>query len=72
MVTVYSQPGCGQCKNVIRFLNNNKIEHEVKDIREDSEALDRIVSLGYNGTPVVEANGEHFKGFDLEKLDALK
>jgi glutaredoxin-like protein NrdH len=72
MVTVYSQPGCGKCKSVIRFLDKNKINHEVLDIREDPKAYDRLVSLGYNGTPVIEANGEHFQGFDPVKLQTLK
>lgn len=72
IVTLYSQPGCGPCVGVERFLEASNIPFEIRNIREDSDAAARVVELGYTGTPVIEHPGGHFKGYDPEKLTALK
>jgi len=67
-VTLYSQPGCGPCVGVESALDRMGIPFEKRNIREDSEAYDRMVELGYTGTPVVEHPGGHFKGFDPSEI----
>lgn len=70
-VTVYTQPGCGPCIGLTRRLDALGIDYDLRDIRVDESAADRVRELGYTGTPVVEHPGGHFKGFDTEKVQEL-
>lgn len=75
-VILYTQPGCGPCVAVKRFLVKHEIAHLTLDIRENPEALKRVQELGYNGTPVVEVvtrdGNFHWKDFRIDKLTHLK
>lgn len=70
-VTLYSQPGCGPCVGVERALTAAKVPFEVRDIRSDEAAYQRIKELGYMGTPVVEHPGGHFHGYNPEEVSAI-
>lgn len=71
-VTLYSQPGCGPCAAVKSALKRYDIDHTVVNIREDEEAMSRLVKLGYQGTPVVEtSDGDHWYGFDMDRIKKL-
>lgn len=72
MVKLYTQEGCPDCRRVESFFKRNNVAFEVLNIREDEAALNRVKELGYTGTPVIEANGQHWKGYDPEKLVTLK
>lgn len=71
-VILYSQPSCGPCVGVESYLKASKIPFTKVDIREDEAAYQRIVELGYTGTPVIEHPEGHFKGYDPEKLNSIK
>lgn len=71
-VTLYSQPGCGPCVGVEKYLERSKIPFQIRNIREDAEAANRVAELGYSGTPVIEHPHGHFNGFNPEKLEAIK
>lgn len=72
-VTVYSKPNCMQCQFTKRFLKENDIAFETKDVEEDEEALQEVMKLGFKSLPVVSAEGkEPFSGFRPDKLMALK
>lgn len=72
LVTLYSQPGCGPCVGVEKYLDRSGIPFEKLDITVDPAAHARVVELGYTGTPVIEHPEGHFKGYDPEKLEAIK
>lgn len=72
LVTLYSQPGCGPCVGVEKYLERSHIPFQIRNIREDEEANARVAELGYIGTPVIEHPGGHFQGFNPEKLDSIK
>ncbi len=42
-----------------------------KNIREDQEALQELVGLGYQSTPVTLIDGEAIVGFDQAKIEKL-
>lgn len=65
MYTLYTQPGCGPCIAVKRQLTTRNIPFELKDIRQDANALARVKELGYTGTPVLEAGDRHAGGQSL-------
>lgn len=71
-VILYSQPGCGPCVGVEKYLERAKIPFEIRNIREDEAAAARVVELGYSGTPVIEHPDGHFNGYNPEKLESIK
>lgn len=71
-VTLYTQPGCGPCIGLCRLLDAAGIVYEIRDIRSDPSAADRVRELGYTGTPVLEHPDGHFQGADVTKVAELK
>lgn len=69
---VYSQPGCNPCILVKNYLLDKGIEVEVRDIRENSEYLDALITLGFQSTPVTAVDGKKpVAGFNPPALDSL-
>ena len=71
MVSVLGKPACVQCSATTRKLDSLGIEYEYIDMTTDPSALARAKNLGYLQAPVVIADGEHWSGFDPDKLDQL-
>ena len=71
MVKVYTLPACVQCDSTKRVLKKKFIEFEEIDMSKDPDALAQVRELGYTAAPVVFANGEHWSGFRIEKLNNL-
>ncbi len=42
-----------------------------KNIREDQEALQELIGMGYQSTPVTLIDGEAIVGFDQAKIEKL-
>lgn len=72
MVTIYSQPGCNPCRMTKKALNRAGVDYKDVDVTTDEAALTYIKNLGYQAVPVIEANGEHWFGYNPEKLASLK
>ncbi|MDO4253384.1 MAG: glutaredoxin-like protein NrdH [Rothia sp. (in: high G+C Gram-positive bacteria)] len=70
-VTVYTKPSCVQCNMTYRALDKNGIEYSTVDVTQDAAALARITELGYMQAPVVIAGGEHWSGFQPDRINAL-
>jgi glutaredoxin-like protein NrdH len=71
-ITVYTKPGCVQCKAVCRLLDKMDIQYQKVDISTDSEAREYVMALGYLQAPVVYAGPDkHFAGFRPDQLKAL-
>lgn len=67
---VYTQPGCGECMFVMKWLESRDVEYEAINIRENDEALEKVQSSGYSSLPVVEIDGEIvFNRFNEDKLE---
>lgn len=72
MVTVLSKPACVQCTATKKWLEARGVEHTVKDMSVDDEALGLAKSLGHMSAPVVILpDGESFSGFRPDKLAGL-
>jgi glutaredoxin-like protein NrdH len=67
-VTVYTQPGCYQCKATGRYLKDNNIPFRFVDVTEDEGAYNHIKDLGYSSVPVVASGFDHWSGYDPFKL----
>lgn len=72
-INVYTMPGCPQCKQTKRWLDNHNIAYNEIDITTDREAYLYITdALGYKQAPVVEVDREeHWSGFNKENLEWL-
>ena len=72
MVTVYGKPACVMCNATNMKLQRLGIEYEYIDVSTNADALEYTKSLGYMQAPVgVAPNGEHWSGFNPDKLNAL-
>lgn len=72
MVTVYSKPNCMQCNFTKKFLDENQVDYQVKDITESDANLNEVKDLGFASLPVVVAEGmEAFNGFRPDRLNQL-
>ena len=71
-ITVYTKPGCMQCRAVLRALDKAGCDYRTVDVTTDPEARDYVLSLGHLQVPVVvTASGEHFGGYRPERIAAL-
>lgn len=71
MTTVYTKPACVQCDATKRLMNSLNIEYTSIDITQDTQAYERIVSMGYQSVPVVISNFGSWAGFQPEKISML-
>lgn len=73
MIEIYTQPACGPCIGVKGKAKKLGLDHRVFDVTQDPDAYERLLALGYTGTPVTinTATGEHWKGFDPDRMEAL-
>ena len=66
------KPMCVQCDATEKKLKRMGVDYEKIDLTQDDAAMSRMKELGYMQAPVVFApNGEHWSGFNPDKLEAL-
>lgn len=71
-VTVYSLPSCVQCDSTKRLLKSIDVDFEEVDMSEDPIALEMVKTLGYTSAPVVITGDQHWSGFRMDRIKALK
>lgn len=61
-----------QCNFTKKFLDDNGVTYDVKDITASEAALNEVKALGYSTVPVIAVEGqEAFNGFRPELLEEL-
>src|SRR4051794_24336499 len=74
-VIIYSQETCAPCHAEKRWLKENGIEFEERDIRKNEQYLQELIELGSSSTPTTiikdENNEEYILGFDPDKFAEL-
>lgn len=70
-ITVYTKPACVQCEQTKKLLTKNGLDFETVDITEDIAAYDKVVSMGFQAAPVVNAGDEWWAGFNPAKINEL-
>jgi glutaredoxin len=55
---IYTQPGCPACHRGTKFLAQKGVEFEVKNVREDLDAMQEMVRIGSQVTPTTIIDGE--------------
>lgn len=71
MTTVYVKPACVQCDATKRLMDKLGIEYDVVDITQDSEALEKVLGMGFKSAPVVITDGDAWSGFNPDKVGQL-
>lgn len=72
MTTVYTKPNCVQCNMTKRHMDKIGVKYTTVDITEDSDALDKLIEMGYKAAPVVITDeGTSWAGFQPQKIDEL-
>lgn len=76
-VTLYSSPGCVQCRPTRLSLDRLKetspgFDYREVDLSQDPEALDLVKAMGYMQAPVVVTDTDHWSGFRPDKLGTLE
>lgn len=69
--TLYTKPGCVQCKMTRKDLTRRGVPFDEVDITEDHDALSFVVGLGYKQAPVVVVGDTHWSGFRPDKVRGL-
>lgn len=65
LLTIFSRPGCVQCKAAERHAEAKNIPFQKIDVTETPEALELVTKeWGYMSAPVLYFDGEHVHGFD--------
>ena len=67
---IYTQPGCLACHRGTKFLAQKGVEFEVKNVREDLDAMQEMVRVGSQATPTTVIDGEAIIGFDPKRISA--
>lgn len=70
-ITVYSKPACVQCTATTRALDARGIAYSIIDLTEDSDAMERVMAMGYRQAPVVVAGDAHWAGFRPDMIGRL-
>ncbi|PXX53941.1 glutaredoxin-like protein NrdH [Nocardia tenerifensis] len=70
-ITVYTKTPCPQCEATKRALDNLGFVYQVVDVTENPAARQRLVDMGFQGAPVVEAGEIRFSGFRPDRLKTL-
>ncbi|MHC9532282.1 glutaredoxin-like protein NrdH [Dellaglioa sp. BT-FLS60] len=71
-ITVFTKNNCIQCKMTKRFLEENNVDFDERNISEDDNAIDYLKGQGFQAVPVVEAPGfDTIAGFRPDMLKKL-
>ncbi|MDO8690844.1 MAG: glutaredoxin family protein [Dehalococcoidia bacterium] len=59
------------CHKVQEFLAGKGIAFESRDVSQDESAVNELIALGYQTTPVTVIGGEFVVGFDQKRIEEL-
>ncbi len=54
----------------MEYLSRKGIQFVEKNVRSDPSALQELIGLGFNATPVIRINGKSLVGFNPQEVDA--
>ena len=64
-VTIYTTPTCPWCHRAKKFLQENQVAYEEKDVASDHDARHEMIRISQQmGVPVIDIEGEVVIGFN--------
>ena len=70
-ITLYTKPGCVQCRATARQFDKADVRIDTIDVSADTAAAQLLADLGYRGVPVVIADGQSWAGHRPDRVDAV-
>lgn len=71
-VTVYTTPGCMQCKTLMRKLDREQVVYDVMNLEQHPELTEQFKELGMTQAPIVLTSDEFsFSGYRPDKINQL-
>lgn len=71
-ITIYTKPGCMQCKAAERFILKEGFEVEMIDVTQSEEAYKRVTEdYKSRSVPVIVKGDSWRHGFDMVKIREL-
>lgn len=67
-ITLYTKPGCVQCRATARLFAKFDVSIQVVDVSVDTAAAQHLKDLGCRSVPVVIANGQRWTGYRPDKV----
>lgn len=68
---LYIKSGCPWCRSALQFFDDHGVSVEVKDVNEDDDAMQRMVSVsGQTKTPTFELDDFVVADFDVDEFRA--
>ena len=68
---LYIKSGCPWCREALQFFDDHGIAVEVKDVNEDEDAMQQMVSIsGQTKTPTFELEDFVVADFDIDEFRA--
>jgi glutaredoxin-like protein NrdH len=71
-IIVYSTPFCAPCEQLKKFLREEGVEFEVKDLMMDQEAAELMEERGVRSAPALGIEGKVLFGPDLNAENLRK
>jgi len=66
---LYIKPGCPWCREALTFFETHGIELDIRDVSEQSQEMDRMVSVsGQTMTPTFELGEFVVSDFDIDEF----
>lgn len=71
MTTVYTLPGCSQCRMTAKALTSAGVDFTTVDLTTVPEKGDALREAGYMQAPIVETDTDTWTGFRPDKIAGL-
>lgn len=71
-IIVYSTPFCSPCERLKKYLNEKGVPYTSIDLMMDEDAADVLEEKGIRASPVLEVDGRHYFGNDLNPEHLVK
>jgi len=70
-ITLYSKPGCVQCRATVKRLQLKRLDYTYVDVTESDDAWQKAAQYGISQMPIVVAGDQVWGGYKPEAIDAL-
>jgi glutaredoxin-like protein NrdH len=70
-ITLYTKPGCVQCRATARQFDKADVRIQTVDVSVDTAAAQLLEDLGFRSVPVVIADGQSWAGHRPDRVDAV-
>lgn len=71
-ITMYVTPTCGYCKKAERYMSQNGVRYNRRDITKNRSAMNDFRELGGRGVPLIIVGDEQMAGFDEKRFEQMR